>query len=260
MSEATGDSAKLAKIASPAIQGDPLERVEAFDELAEPLTIELLRSLLLWEAGAKHAVTAMKRLAETVVDVNELRICLVDEIEAALGRSPMAGERAHRIKLILTDIYNREHSVSLASLQTEGKREAKAYLDSLDAMPAFVASRVLLVGLGGHAFPLDDRLLSRLQAAGAAEDGADITAASGWAEREFRAGEALGAYFAIEAWSVTAKTKPATKATPKPAAKNTKKKTAKKAASKKTRTTKAGSKKAGSKKTKKTSGASKKSR
>lgn len=207
MTKPSQAGAKLAKIAAPPVEADPLERVAAFDALGEPLTIELLRSMLLWEAGAKHAVAAMQRLAETVVDVNELRICLADEIALALGRVPMAEERAHRMKLVLCDVYNREHRVSLESLASEGKREAKVYLDSLDAIPPFVASRVLLVGLGGHAFPMDDRLHARLQAAGAVEDGHDALAAAGWAEREFRAGEALGAYFAVEAWSATARVK-----------------------------------------------------
>ncbi|MEO0632017.1 MAG: hypothetical protein AAFY46_15030, partial [Planctomycetota bacterium] len=126
---------------------------------ADPILEELLYAFLAWEAGDKKAAAAPAKLAATCVDANELRICLSSEIVAALGSTyPKAAERAERIRATLTDIFDREHEVSLASLATAGKREARQYLDSLEGIPPYVAARTALVALDCHAFPVDDRL------------------------------------------------------------------------------------------------------
>jgi hypothetical protein len=57
---------------------------------------------------------------------------------------------------------------------------------------------VLLVSLGGHAFPLDRRLHRVLSDAGAIEVDPYTEAAGQWVERQIRAGDALDAYLALE--------------------------------------------------------------
>ena len=77
------------------------------------------------------------------------------------------------------------------------KREARAYLESLDGIPDFVAKRVLLTVLGGHCFPLDERLLGVLQEAGIL-DGESAEDASTKLERAIRAGESTSCFAALE--------------------------------------------------------------
>ncbi|TVQ63608.1 MAG: hypothetical protein EA378_01610 [Phycisphaerales bacterium] len=168
----------------------------------EPILHELVMSFCHWEATPTQARAAATRLREGVVDYNELRVCLEPELEDLLGpRHPQRESCAARIRAALNEIYTREHELSLATLASTGKREARAYLDSLEGVPPFVSARVVLLALGGHAFPLDERLRKRLAGEGVLEAGLDVAGASSWLERQVRAGEAAGLYQALESWS-----------------------------------------------------------
>lgn len=212
-----------------------LEPVEASPRLAldgEANLHLLLYSFLLWESTPKRAASAMRRLLDAVIDVNELRVAMPQEIASILngGREdPLASERAARLRASLNDLYAREHSVSLSRLETLSKREAREFLDSLEGIPAFVAARVTLHGLGGHAVPVDDMLRSRLVSVGALDESLDIDESSRWLERQIRATDAPLTCLLFDAWR-DAPIK--TGAPPKPSGtKSAKKSAARKAAS-----------------------------
>lgn len=176
-------------------------RTPAPREGVDPLVYELVYAFLVWEAGTAHATKAMSVLLDEFVDLNELRICMGDELVGILPKKyPMAEERCERLRAALNQVFAREHALSLAALNETPKREARAYLDSLEGMTPFVAARVSLLALGVHAFPVDDRLAGKLLGAGAGEAGEDAVALSGRLERHFRAGQAEDAYLRLEAW------------------------------------------------------------
>lgn len=167
----------------------------------DPLIHQFIYSFLLWEWRAGPAAVALDRLLRTVVDANELRVCLPEEIAAAAGdTTPHAIERASRMRAALNEVYRREHIVTLAPAAALAKRDARAYLESLEGVPAFVAARMVLLALGGHAFPLDDRLHAALDAEQALPPALPLADAAGWLERHFHAGEAAPAYLLMEAW------------------------------------------------------------
>lgn len=167
----------------------------------DPLVNQFIFSFLLWRWRATPAAAALDRLLRTFVDVNELRVCLPDELAAAAGdTTEHAIERASRLRAALNDMYRREHIVTLAPAANLGKREARTYLESLEGVPPFVAARMALLAFGGHAFPLDERLHTSLEAEGALPPSLTLLDASGWLERHFRAGEAAPAYLLFEAW------------------------------------------------------------
>jgi hypothetical protein len=168
----------------------------------ETLVRELVHSFLVWEAGATRAATAMRRLEQAVVDFNELRVFLPGELVAVIGdRYPRASERAERLRSALNDLYRREHGVNLSCLLVLPKRDARAFLASLEGLPPFVAARVVLLILGAHAMPVDDRLCALLAAEDAIDPGATADEAAGWLERQLRAGEAVHVYTLLEAWA-----------------------------------------------------------
>ncbi|MEM9166601.1 MAG: hypothetical protein AAGB48_06205 [Planctomycetota bacterium] len=174
----------------------------------DPVLDELLWSYLVWEAGETKAAERCHAFAEQVIDLNELRVCLASEIVAMLGsRYPRVQERARRLRATLNDIFDRENAVTLAHLASLGKREAKAYLESLAEIPAYVAARVALLALGIHAFPLDERLFKAFEAAGVLPDKCSAENTSAWLERQIRAGDAAFAFHAVEAWSPSVKPK-----------------------------------------------------
>jgi hypothetical protein len=165
----------------------------------ESIMQEYLRSFLTWEASGAKAEQALKRIQHAVVDLNELRVCLTDELAQMLGeRYPLARERAQRLRASLNELYRREHGVTLEAVVMMPKREARAYIGSLEGVPPFVAARVTLLSLGGHAFPIDERLRSALADAGV--ESTDAESLGGWIERQVRGGEARQAYLALEAW------------------------------------------------------------
>lgn len=168
----------------------------------EPILGEFLRSFLIWESTTPRAATALRSVERSVVDFNELRICLAHDFIGMLGpRFPGVEQRALRIRAALSDIYLREHAVTLRHLADMPKRKARSYLESLEGVPHFVASRVVLVALGGHAAPIDSRILSRLCTASALPQGLRPESAAGLIERAVRAGELAEVYALLQAWS-----------------------------------------------------------
>lgn len=167
----------------------------------DPLVGQFIFSFLLWESSPSRAAASFERLTASMIDTNELRVSLPDEIAAAAGdESPLALERATRLRSSLNDLYRRHHAVTLEPLAGMGKRDARQSLYSLDGVPPFVAARVTLLCLGGHAFPLDRRLHRVLESECALPAGLGVDEAIGWLERTFRTGEALPAYITLEAW------------------------------------------------------------
>lgn len=166
---------------------------------ADPAIQELLFSFFLWESSQAKAEQAMRRVTEAVVDYNELRICMLDDlIELLSSRYPRAEERSLRLLATLNDLFKREHEVSLLRIATMPKREARNFLLSLEGIPHFVASRVSLLCFGAHAFPLDERLCCILAGESVVPDDAVLDEATSWMERTVRAGDALQAYKLLE--------------------------------------------------------------
>ena len=172
------------------------------EPMADPIADEFVWSYLVWEAGERRAAAMVSKVCEHVVDFNELRVCLTDELSSCFGANyPRSVERAERLRASLNDIFRREHDVVLDSLALMTKREAKAYLESLEGVPRYVSSRTLLVGLGGHAVPLDDRLHKLLASHGAVPGGLSLLEAGGWLERQIRSAESRDAFRLLEGWA-----------------------------------------------------------
>src|SRR5262249_19622524 len=58
---------------------------EGRPESADPLLWQLVYSFLAWESTPAKATTANKRLHAAVVDYNEMRVCLGDELAGIIG-------------------------------------------------------------------------------------------------------------------------------------------------------------------------------
>ncbi len=162
---------------------------------------QLLYSFLLWETVSSKADAAMRRIEDSIVDINELRISLLDEVTAMLGeRYPNCEERARRLQSTLHSIYLNEHAISLEGLVKMPKKESKKYLAALEGIPQFVAARVTLLSLGGHAIPVDERLLERLVGSGVFEEGVDAAKAASSLERAIKATDGVDAHLTLQAW------------------------------------------------------------
>lgn len=172
----------------PAARSDPME--------------EFVFSYLLWESNTSRAENALKRIVDSVVDFNELRVCRPYEIATMMGKTyPRVDERAQRLKASIQDIYQREYEVSLTKAMGMNKRDGRAYIDSLEGIPEFVAARVALMVLGAHAIPVDEQLLALLIEHEIVEAGDDLKKAGGILERHIKSADGPLAHALLQAWS-----------------------------------------------------------
>ena len=167
-------------------------RFEAFEPAPLDLVSQFVYSFLLWEAGAAEAERVFRRIAGTIVDFNDLRICLPDEIVEMIGpRYPRVEERAMRLRVALNELYVREHSVSFDRIKDSPKRESRQYVETLEGVPPFVAGRMALLGFGGHACPLDERGLAALISEDVFEPDTPLDRASASLERHVKAAQGV---------------------------------------------------------------------
>lgn len=179
----------------------PIVLPETPDTL-DPAVHQLVFSVLLWEASTAQARNAIRRLRESLVDYNELRVCMADELAAILGEKyPLGHERCMRMRSALNDLFRRKQGLILGTLRDSPKREARAMLESLEGIPHYAAARVFLLDLGGHGIPCDERLRDLLAAEGIVEQSTTPENAASWLEHHVRAEDALETHLLLQAWS-----------------------------------------------------------
>lgn len=162
----------------------------------------LVVAFLQWNSSRKLAEAAFTKLMAPMVDKNDLRVSHPHEIVALIGEDyPRADERAARLHESLQEIYNREHGVTLDSVSSQGKKQARTYLDSLPGMVSYVSSRVMLLSVNAHAIPVDDLLRDKLVSEEVVEPDATVEEISAFIERQVKSGEGIAAHLAMDEWS-----------------------------------------------------------
>ena len=164
---------------------------------------QLVFSFLLWEAPQAKALAAYRRLLDRVVDCNDLRVCLDEEIVAAIGEKyPFAAERTARLKAVLHAVHRRHHAVTLDDLIGMRIEDARSCLTRLDGMPPFVAARVRLVCLGDPVVPVDERLHRLLTRRRILSDPATgVAEVEAWLTRRVKPSEAATVHSLLMQWA-----------------------------------------------------------
>jgi endonuclease III len=175
----------------------------------------LVMSFLMWESTSDRAQAAYERILDSVVDFNDLRVSMPHETVEMIGpRYPLALNRAQRLRAALRNIYLREHAVSLDKAAAAGKRDLKKYIESLEGIVPYVASRALLLCFDTHVMPVDEQLRTALIEAEVADASVEVPELSTWLASQVRAGEALAVHAALQGWmDVKAGGKPARRST-----------------------------------------------
>jgi hypothetical protein len=214
---------------------------------------EVIYAHLLWNATAKQATQAYKKLLAAAVDLNDLRVNHLYETVDLIGSNyPQAHERAKRLKTVLNAIYRREHGVHIPSLEGVGKREVREYFETLDGICPFVCHRVIAICYDVAAIPVDDRTLAVMVASDLIHESASVSDTAAWLSRQIKADEVREVHFSLHAWVETQPTpKPPKIAARKTIKKSSAKKSAPHKAKKKTAAKKVAPKKVAKKTTKK---------
>ena len=191
---------------------------------------EVIYSHLVWNANEKAASAAFKRLVAASVDLNDLRVNMIDEsIERVGVEYPLVRERVKRMHAVLNAIYNREHGMHIESLDGAGKREIREYFETLKGITPFVCHRVISICYNVAAVPVDERTLAILKVNSVIHETTTIEDAASWLARQVKADEVVDFHGGVQAW---VEVQPTPKEEPKPK-KPAKKKAAKKKAPKK---------------------------
>ena len=134
---------------------------------------------------------AIDKALTTMVDWNEMRASSASELNKAIGNAiPQGVQRCQELVVALQSIYDRENRLSLDRLKTMGRREARSYLEQLHGVNEYAVASVLLWSLGGHAIPVNDRLLLALRDADLVNPTADRAEVQAFLERHISATDA----------------------------------------------------------------------
>ena len=173
----------------------------------DPLISELVFSMLVWESSIGHAVNAAHAIRDGLVDLNELRVCAPEELVSILpSRYPRSLERCRRLVSILNAIFENENELSLSRFQEMNKKDVVEYFRVIDGLLPFVSARVILLGLGWHAFPLDDWLTKQLARIDVTDGSLEINQQIQRMERLVKASDSLRYYTLLEHWATNQRT------------------------------------------------------
>ena len=200
------------------------------DEPADALVYAIISN----EFSEKATQTAIKKLADYFVDLNDLRVSKAEEIIEMLGGdTPVTSDIASTIPKVLMAIFNEYHKVSLESLKRIGKRPAKQALEKMEGTSRFVVDYCMLTSLQGHAIPLTKKMVEYLRSKELVHPNADEQQIEGFLAKQIPAKNACEFYAFLRRESETRrgrKKKKKTKTTRRTAVKattKTKKKTKK---------------------------------
>ena len=197
----------------------------------DPVT-QTIVSFLTWNATRSKAEDAFAALMETLIDNNDVRVTYIDELVRLIGEDyPDAWQRMARLRESLHEVYLREHDIKMKSIEGKPKKDQRAYLDTLPGMTPYVAAEVTLLSFGGHAVPVDDKLLELLVAEGVFDQETTPAEAEGILLKQVKAADAFQTHLQLQAWSDT--TNPPRKSPSKKKAPGRSAKTAKKPATRK---------------------------
>lgn len=181
--------------ASPARKPDPVD----------PIT-RLIRAFLEYDCDEARASAAERKIMETMVDFNELRVTPAIELAALLGvRYPFAESRCSALHRTLQSIFDREHQMRLERLKEMKKTEIRPYFQSLAGISPYVEAAVCVDSFGVAAAPIDTKLLLWLVSKDVLPEGLDLKTAQGIIEKHVKATEAEdffhGSRKEIDDWS-----------------------------------------------------------
>ena len=160
MKNATVYQSKLKKFL-PGLKRRPIAADRS--EPLEPMD-HLIVGILRRNASRHQALAALRALREEFVDFNEMRVAPAKDIAELLGKNmPLARLKAEVLTQALNRVLDQTSELGLGKLTELGKRELHAYLREKFALDSYTEAYMTLMVFGGHAVPVDERLLEKLK-------------------------------------------------------------------------------------------------
>jgi len=139
--------------------------------------------------------SAIRRVADYFIDLNDLRVSRAEEIVEVFGKdTPVTKDIALTITLALRTVFEKYNSVSLKALKKIGKRPAKQVLEKMDGISRFAVNYLLLTSLQGHAIPLTKKMIEYVRSNELVHAGADEQQIEGFLAKQIPAESAYEFY------------------------------------------------------------------
>ena len=206
MKDGTYYGAQVRKLYAKLCQAAPPPPVPEPDDPLRRLVIGILGV----GCSDAEAERALAQALTVMVDLNEIRVSSAHELNRAMGNTLPGGlQRCQCLVDALQAVFMRENRLSLERLKTMARREARHYLEQLGGVDEYAAACVTLWSLGGHAIPVNDRLLEALREEKVVNPTSDRAEVQAFLERHVSAAEAKT--FCLVMRSFADATRPATK-------------------------------------------------
>lgn len=175
---------------------------QAIPEVTDPIE-QLVLGILARNTTEAKAQAVFARMKQEMVDLNELRVTPTYELADIIGKNfPFALDKARRILAALNEIRRQHDTLDLSMLAERGRRDARAYLDSLEGVDAGTAARVMLLCFDAHAIPVDELTVMVLRRAKAVDPDAEVGEVQSFLERNISAAECK--HFVMLMWRYVA--------------------------------------------------------
>jgi hypothetical protein len=198
MKNGTAYAEKLKKAFAKQSLGATVPDVPETDEAVRRLAISILGV----DSSDDCAERAVDLALNDMADWNEIRVSSPNEINRATGNQlPQGTQKCQRLIKALQSIYDRENRISLDVLSGIGRRESRHYLEELDGVDEYSVASVLLWSLGGHAIPVNDKLLESLRDADLVNPSADRGEVQAFLERHVSAKDAKAFCLIMQSFS-----------------------------------------------------------
>ena len=176
-------------------------------DLIDP-TIGLVLACLSAVTTEKKAIAGLNKLRHNFVDFNELRVSRPEELMGLLGGGfPQAKETSYLIINLLKQVFDKLDSMDLNILREWSKREAKSFLNDLEASTTYIVSRVMLLSIDAHTFPIHKQMLDMLRKEEVVDPDADESEVQGFLEHQISAKQMQKTYFLLRRYADTYKPK-----------------------------------------------------
>jgi endonuclease III len=170
-----------------------IKRVDCPPEMIEPADPleQLVLAILGLDSSRAQASRALDKLLAGMVDFNEIRVSPARQVAQLIApHVPDSLGCASRLCSVLNAVFNSLNTLRLDILKNLGKREARARLEKLDGIDPYTVASVLLWGLGGHAVPVNNRMLDALRRDDIVEPNSPTAEVQAFLERHISPAEA----------------------------------------------------------------------
>jgi len=152
-------------------------------EPVEDVVRQLLKIILLEETPEDVVEAALKRIDQTFVDLNEMRVSLAKEISDTLVGVARPHDKAVQITKLFNEIFLKRNSMDWSFVRTLGVRELRQYFEATSGGSPELGAAAVMFFSSGHAVPADADMRRVLGRLGLTEPEESVVDLQGFLER-----------------------------------------------------------------------------